>query len=65
MSDAADRDPTAAPGFQELALSNLRIAIAQVKAAQKNILDRSDPRGRFLSIAITDMESAENWLVRQ
>lgn len=44
-------------------ISQLRDAIAQA-ILERASLAREDPVGRMLSIAITEMESAENWLVR-
>lgn len=47
-----------------------RPAIHHISIALKHLneeragLDRTDRRGRFLALAITDLESAENWLAR-
>lgn len=44
-------------------LEQLRAAGAQARV-ERDRRDRNDPAGRYLSVAITEMESAENWLVR-
>lgn len=44
-------------------LEELHVAVVLARV-ERDRRDRSDPAGRMISLAITDMESAENWLER-